>query len=113
MQLGTHILLDAIYTGDLDLDTVLECFDDICDEHEMTVLHRYHHLFEPQGLTCVYTLSESHMSIHTWPEHKRFCMDLFTCSKEVNVKKIVTTLQEELQVVKSSVRILTREIMHT
>lgn len=36
--------------------------------------------FEPIGLTLVYILSESHLAIHTWPEHKLLHLDLVTCS---------------------------------
>ena len=35
--------------------------------------------FEPQGVTCVAMLAESHISIHTWPEKKMAVCDVFTC----------------------------------
>ena len=111
MQLGTHIIIDAVYKGKLDIAVVEACFDGLCDLYGMTVLNRYHHLFDPHGLTCVYTLSESHLSIHTWPEHQRFCADLFTCSKDVNVDKIVATLTKGLGVTQSRVRVLSREVL--
>jgi len=112
MQLGTHIIIDAVYKGNLDDIAIIQaCFDGLCDLYGMTVLNRYHHLFDPQGLTCVYTLSESHLSIHTWPEHQRFCADLFTCSKDVNVDEIVETLSKGLGVTQSRVRVLSREVL--
>ena len=35
--------------------------------------------FEPQGVTVLCLLSESHISIHTWPEEGRAAIDCFTC----------------------------------
>ncbi len=44
-----------------------------------TVLKSVFHQFEPQGVTGILLLSESHMSIHTWPEDGYAAVDLFTC----------------------------------
>lgn len=35
--------------------------------------------FEPQGVTGVVVIAESHLSIHTWPEFGYAAVDLFTC----------------------------------
>ena len=35
--------------------------------------------FEPQGITGVVVVEESHLSIHTWPEHGYAAVDFFTC----------------------------------
>ena len=35
--------------------------------------------FEPQGVTVVTLLSESHISIHTWPEEGKAACDIYTC----------------------------------
>ena len=37
------------------------------------------HQFEPQGLTGIVLLAESHISIHTWPERGEAAIDVFTC----------------------------------
>ena len=38
-----------------------------------------HKKFTPQGLTIIYLLSESHLSIHTWPETKSCAIDFYHC----------------------------------
>ena len=38
------------------------------------------HKFEPQGVTGLALLADSHISIHTWPEHNIAKCDIFTCS---------------------------------
>ena len=37
--------------------------------------------FDPQGVTCVAMLAESHISIHTWPEKSMAVCDIFTCGE--------------------------------
>lgn len=45
------------------------------------------HKFSPQGLTAFALLAESHISIHTWPEHNFMALDIFTCSKRMKPKE--------------------------
>lgn len=44
------------------------------------------HQFEPFGVTGVIVLSESHISIHTWPERNFAAVDIFTCGNEGNAE---------------------------
>lgn len=44
------------------------------------------HQFEPHGLTAIVLLSESHISIHTWPELGRASLDVFTCGNNPSDK---------------------------
>jgi len=44
-----------------------------------TFLNTVSHKFEPQGVTAVTLLAESHISIHTWPEERMAVCDIFTC----------------------------------
>jgi S-adenosylmethionine decarboxylase len=39
------------------------------------------HQFSPQGVTAICLLSESHISIHTWPEKGEAAVDVFTCGE--------------------------------
>ena len=43
------------------------------------VLNVAFHAFAPHGVTGVLLLAESHLSVHTWPEHGYAAVDLFTC----------------------------------
>lgn len=40
-----------------------------------------HHFGEGMGVTGVLMLAESHMSIHSWPEHSYAAVDVFVCGK--------------------------------
>ncbi len=44
-----------------------------------TLLNMITHRFEPQGVTGLALLAESHISIHTWPENGYAAVDVFTC----------------------------------
>ncbi len=44
-----------------------------------TVIKTISYHFLPQGVTAVSLLSESHISIHTWPERGAAAIDIFTC----------------------------------
>lgn len=49
-----------------------------------TLLDIRTHAFEPQGITGFALLAESHISIHTWPEHNFAAVDAFTCGDTTN-----------------------------
>lgn len=42
------------------------------------------HKFNPQGVSGVVIISESHLTIHTWPELGYAAVDVFTCGDTIN-----------------------------
>jgi len=48
-----------------------------------TVLNLISNKFEPQGVTAIALLAESHISIHTWPESYYSAVDIFTCGQNM------------------------------
>ncbi len=44
-----------------------------------TIVASVFHPFTPQGVTGVLVIEESHLSIHTWPEHGYASVDFYTC----------------------------------
>tara|TARA_B100000212_G_scaffold240858_1_gene183527 strand:- start:6793 stop:7137 length:345 start_codon:yes stop_codon:yes gene_type:complete len=51
---------------------------------ESQLLNIASHKFNPQGVTAVALLAESHISIHTWPEEGMAVCDVFTCGEHTN-----------------------------
>lgn len=41
------------------------------------------HPFSPHGISGMVIIAESHMAIHTWPEHAYAAVDIFTCGEKV------------------------------
>lgn len=80
---GKHMIIDLkeIKNDVLihDLDKIKTLLDNICIKYDFCILNKSEHVFEPQGLTILYLLSESHISIHTFPEKKYIAIDLYTC----------------------------------
>ncbi|MFB6305775.1 MAG: adenosylmethionine decarboxylase [Flavobacteriales bacterium] len=54
------------------------------------------HAFSPYGISGVIIIKESHLTIHTWPEHQYAAVDLFSCSGKIDADKIIAVLKEEL-----------------
>jgi S-adenosylmethionine/arginine decarboxylase-like enzyme len=69
------------------------------------------HLFTPHGETSVFILSESHFSIHTYPEHNYLSMDLYICNPDANLEKFVLDLKSELKVKLVSHQVLKRGLI--
>lgn len=62
-----------------DGPTVRRCLDEIVGQAGMTPLGEVSHRFEPHGTSIVLLLAESHLAVHTWPEHGTAYVTLTTC----------------------------------
>jgi S-adenosylmethionine/arginine decarboxylase-like enzyme len=60
-------------------------------------------------LTMVFLLSESHASIHTYPEHGACFVDLFTCGNKCSGEKFDQALREYLKPAHVTARVLIRD----
>jgi S-adenosylmethionine decarboxylase proenzyme len=80
---GKHLIADITNIGNIellhDINKVKQLLDKICHHYGYTILAKNQHEFEPFGFTILYLLSESHLSIHTFPEKKYFAFDIYTC----------------------------------
>ena len=62
-----------------DLPTVESILLDAARKAGLTAVSSAHHRFEPQGLSAVVILSESHIAAHTWPESGTGYVTLTSC----------------------------------
>lgn len=80
---GKHMICDLANIRNMGrLESMTEMcalFDIICQKYDFTVLGKIEHVFDPQGLSLIYMLSESHISVHTFPEKQYLAMDIYTC----------------------------------
>ena len=74
-----------------------------------TILNAVEHVFPPNGFTAVLLLSESHASIHTYPEHGACFVDLFTCGDTCQAEAFDAVLCSYLRPKRHSKRMLLRE----
>jgi S-adenosylmethionine decarboxylase len=88
--------LDAISRGDewvveafgcdaerlADRATLTALFDRMVDELELRPVGagQWHVFPPPAGITGMLLLAESHLTVHTFPEHRSLCLNLFCCT---------------------------------
>ena len=78
---GTHLLVDVLKGTRLDdLEHIEQTFRECIEVSGATLLHIHLHHFTPNGgVSGVAVLSESHISIHSWPEYGYAAIDIFMC----------------------------------
>ena len=70
-----------------------------------TVVQSVFHMFSPHGVSGVVVVEESHLAVHTWPEHSYAAVDYFSCG-EVDCDAAVRYLAEHL----APSRVKTKEV---
>jgi len=73
-----------------------------------TVLNLISNKFEPQGVTVIALLAESHISIHTWPESNYSAVDIFTCGQNMMPEQASKYLIESLLAKEHFLRVIER-----
>jgi S-adenosylmethionine decarboxylase len=108
--MGKHLLLE-VYDVNFDLINNVNSLQNVMIEGikraKMTILNVFSHCFIPQGCTVVITLSESHVSCHTWPENGCLAVDVYTCG-EGNPRLIALEILKYLNSENYSLRELDR-----
>jgi S-adenosylmethionine decarboxylase len=102
-HVGKHLVLDAwrISTELLDdPDFVRKALKEAVTRCGATLINLCVHQFSPYGVTATATLAESHMAVHTWPEHGYLGADLFFCGTTGDPEVAMETLVELFKEVK-------------
>ena len=106
-----HFLLE-LYRCDrekLNDESFLRCtLDNAAKLANAKVLHIISNKFEPQGVTAIALLAESHLSIHTWPEAHYSAVDIFTCGQNMQPEIASKYLIEALMAEEHLLRIINR-----
>ena len=92
---GTHLIVEVVGGSGLDdperVERALRRCVHAC---KATLLHLYLHRFQPQGVSGVAVLAESHISVHTWPEIGYGAFDVFMCG-DAEPWKAIDVLRSE------------------
>jgi len=105
---GMHIIVDLYEAEHLDdIELVDKVMRECIEKCGANLLHIHLHHFTPNnGVTGVAVLSESHISVHTWPERNFAAFDIFMCGNaepelavdilqdRFNAKKIISTAKQ-------------------
>jgi len=107
-----HLLLE-LYRCDyekLNDESFLRCtLNRAAKLAKATVLNLISNKFEPQGVTAIALLAESHISIHTWPESNYSAVDIFTCGQNMLPELASQYLLEALKAEEHSLRVIERD----
>jgi S-adenosylmethionine decarboxylase len=97
---GRHCIADLYGCNSTKLNDeslIREALAQAAERSGATLLSITSHKFQPQGVTALALLSESHISIHTWPELGYAAVDAFTCGTHTDPKKACQHLEETLE----------------
>ncbi len=95
---GAHLIVD-LYGGTRldDLPHIEETLKRCVEVSGATLLHVHlHHFDDNSGISGVAVLAESHISIHSWPEHAYAALDIFMCG-DTTPEACVAVLREAFQ----------------
>ena len=97
--LGKHTLLEFYDCDPARLKRAKEVKKLLCDAVVSgggTIVKTLFHNFSPYGVSGVVVITESHVTIHTWPEHAFAAVDIFSCSQKLNHAVIRQSLKRAL-----------------
>ena len=98
--LGIHLLLELRECNPKlldDINYVREAILGAAHGVGAHVVGESFHQFSPQGVTGILAIAESHISIHTWPEHRYAAADIFTCGTSFQPRKAAEILIQKLE----------------
>lgn len=110
--MGQHLVLDAWRASEQHLDDpefVQKALEEAVERSGATLINVCVHQFSPFGVTATATLAESHMAIHTWPEHGYLGADVFFCG-EGQPKQALEFLVERFEAKEFQIRYFRRGI---
>jgi S-adenosylmethionine decarboxylase proenzyme len=67
----------------------------------MTIVGDSFHQFEPAGVTGTVLLAESHLAVHTWPEHGFVTIDVYVCNyttdNSAKAERLLRAMQDAMK----------------
>ncbi len=96
--LGRHLLLE-LYECNAEvlnnLTAVKSALVEAARRAEATIIDVVFHEFNPFGISGVVVIAESHLSVHTWPEHRYAAVDIFSCGEALKPAEAAAYLVEQ------------------
>ena len=97
--LGIHILVEYYDCNKeilKNVETIEQSMLTAARSANATIVESVFHQFNPWGVSGAVIISESHLTIHTWPEHNYAAVDLFTCG-DIDYEAGLNTLKNLLE----------------
>jgi S-adenosylmethionine decarboxylase proenzyme len=110
---GKHVVADftgcshnSIHVGSLPVLNNL--MREACRLANTTIVSEYCHQFEPYGISILFVLAESHISLHLWEEERFVSIDCYTCGDTTDPSKAIEYLRRAFDPVHAEIRTLNR-----
>jgi len=95
---GKNIIIDIFNIKDIKkIETVNDIeilMKKIIEVGKLNVIGSLQNQFSPIGATMIYLLSESHLSIHTYPEKCYCAIDIYSCNLDIDFIDILFTIYQ-------------------
>ena len=92
--IGRHVILEMWGCDNLEsVDTAERALREMVVALDVNLLDLRVYPFSPVGVTGIAIVSESHLVIHTWPEHGYAAVDIFTCGSPRDPQEAVNVLR--------------------
>jgi len=99
-EFGSHFLVELINCSTARLGKVRDVeriMDEVAQKSQSTVVRSSFHQFQPEGVTGMILISESHFAIHTWPEENYAAADIFTCGQEMDPYIAIEVMKDRFE----------------
>ncbi len=98
MIVGKHFIAD-LYGVDPKIisteENVRPIVEKVIAHTGLNKVNSLYNQFNPHGVTGLILISESHISVHTWPEYELVSLEIFTCGDTEQAEKAFNLLIEE------------------
>ncbi|MBC2703540.1 adenosylmethionine decarboxylase [Desulfobacula sp.] len=81
----------------LDKDWVEKALLKAAKESGAKIISSSFHKFEPQGISGVVVIAESHFTVHAWPEHDYAAVDIFTCGDKIDLEIAINSMKDSFE----------------
>ncbi|MCG3198926.1 MAG: adenosylmethionine decarboxylase [Candidatus Omnitrophica bacterium] len=100
VSLGKHWIIECYECNPHVINSperLEEIFLEAAQKAGATIVGSHFHSFEPQGVSGVVVIAESHFSVHSWPEHRYAAVDVFTCGESIDVDRAMEVFRDRLE----------------
>ncbi len=111
VALGEHYILELLTSEPELLNDEKHIYDTLVSAAkaaDVMIINVTTHQFSPHGVTGYLLLAESHISIHTWPEHGYAAVDVFTCGGKP--KAALEEIKKQLKATKTKIIYIERGV---
>ena len=111
---GTHVLINVYNVPEQDTASLIHLevgrplLDDIVKALEFHVVAQTGHQFSPIGYSYAYVLSESHFTIHTYPEYHSCYIDMFCCNPALDAERAVQLIKDAFHTEEANFQVIRR-----